>query len=93
MPYRDHAKKSDSVKHWTGLFFDIESFFVAAGSWRMFCCGGFVAAGCRAPIVERLSLSVAAYWRVLRTLGGKNIGKCRLRAHQHPLLPPLSYRC
>ena len=27
--------------------------------------------------------------RVLRTLGGKNIGKCRLRAHQHPLLPPL----
>ena len=30
------------------------------------------------------------FWRVLRTLGGKNIGKCRLRAHQHPLLPPLS---
>ena len=28
--------------------------------------------------------------RVLRTLGGKNIGKCRLRAHQHPLSPPLS---
>ena len=27
---------------------------------------------------------------MLRTLGGKNIGKCRLRAHQHPLLPPLS---
>ena len=26
---------------------------------------------------------------MLRTLGGKNIGKCRLRAHQHPLLPPL----
>ena len=23
--------------------------------------------------------------RVLRTLGGRNIGKCRLRAHQHPL--------
>ena len=23
------------------------------------------------------------------TLGGKNIGKCRLRAHQHPLSPPL----
>ena len=23
--------------------------------------------------------------RVLRTLGGKNKGKCRLRAHQHPL--------
>ena len=35
------------------------------------------------------SLSVAAFGRVLRTLGGKNIGKCRLRAHQHPLLPPL----
>ena len=28
--------------------------------------------------------------RVLRTLGGRNIGKCRLRAHQHPLSPPLS---
>ena len=27
---------------------------------------------------------------MLRTLGGKNIGKCRLRAHQHPLSPPLS---
>ena len=27
---------------------------------------------------------------MLRTLGGKNIGKCRLRAHQHPPLPPLS---
>ena len=26
---------------------------------------------------------------MLRTLGGKNIGKCRLRAHQHPLSPPL----
>ena len=38
-------------------------------------------------------MSVAAFGRVLRTLGGKNIGKCRLRAHQHPLLPPLSYRC
>ena len=25
------------------------------------------------------------FWRLLRTLGGKNIGKCRLRAHQHPL--------
>ena len=33
---------------------------------------------------------MAAFGRVLRTLGGKNIGKCRLRAHQHPLLPPLS---
>ena len=32
----------------------------------------------------------AAFGRVLRTLGGKNIGKCRLRAHQHPLMPPLS---
>ena len=53
---------------------------VAAVSWRMFCCGGFVRQG-----VGRRSLSVAAYWRVLRTLGGKNIGKCRLRAHQHPL--------
>ena len=39
------------------------------------------------------SLSVAAFWRVLRTLGGKNIGKCRLRAHQHPLLPPLLSHC
>ena len=29
---------------------------------------------------------------MLRTLGGKNIGKCRLRAHQHPLLPPLPNR-
>ena len=27
---------------------------------------------------------------MLHTLGGRNIGKCRLRAHQHPLLPPLS---
>ena len=27
---------------------------------------------------------------MLRALGGKNIGKCRLRAHQHSLLPPLS---
>ena len=27
---------------------------------------------------------------MLRTLGGKYIGKCRLRAHHHPLLPPLS---
>ena len=27
---------------------------------------------------------------MLPTLGGKNIGKCRLRAHQHPLSPPLS---
>ena len=26
---------------------------------------------------------------MLRTLGGKNKGKCRLRAHQHPLSPPL----
>ena len=26
---------------------------------------------------------------MLRTLGGKNIGKCRLRAPQHPFLPPL----
>ena len=29
---------------------------------------------------------------MLRTLGGKNIGKCRLRAHQHPLSPPLPNR-
>ena len=36
--------------------------------------------------------SVAAFGRGLRTLGGKNIGKCRLRAHQHPLLPPLPNR-
>ena len=35
-------------------------------------------------------MNVAAFGRVLRTLGGKNIGKCRLRAHQHPLSPPLS---
>ena len=40
--------------------------------------------------MRRGPVSVAAFWRVLRTLGGKNIGKCRLRAHQHPLLPPLS---
>ena len=33
---------------------------------------------------------MAAFGRVLRTLGGRNIGKCRLRAHQHPLLPPLA---
>ena len=33
---------------------------------------------------------MAAFGRVLRTLGGRNIGKCRLRAHQHPLSPPLS---
>ena len=54
-------------------------------------------AGASARVVERggccrlrdCPLSMAAYWRVLRTLGGKNIGKCRLRAHQHPLLPPL----
>ena len=54
-------------------------------------------AGAAARAVERggccrlrdCPLSMAAYWRVLRTLGGKNIGKCRLRAHQHPLLPPL----
>ena len=48
---------------------------------RWFRCGGFVAVGCCA---WRL------IGRVLRTLGGKYIGKCRLRAHQHPLLPPLS---
>ena len=41
-------------------------------------------------VLQRGSLSVAAFGRVLRTLGGKNIGKCRLRAHQHPLSPPLS---
>ena len=35
-------------------------------------------------------MSVAAFGRVLRTLGGRNIGKCRLRAHLHPLSPPLS---
>ena len=57
-------------------------------------------AGAAARVVERGSccrlrdcpLSMAAYWRVLRTLGGKNIGKCRLRAHQHPLSPPLPNR-
>ena len=41
------------------------------------------------PFCGRAPLSVAAFGRVLRTLGGKNIGKCRLRAHQHPLSPPL----
>ena len=53
---------------------------IVAGRWRGgfgWFCGGW-------------SLSVAAFGRVLRTLGGKNIGKCRLRAHQHPLSPPLS---
>ena len=30
---------------------------------------------------------------MLRTLGGRNLGKCRLRAHQHPLWPPLSNHC
>ena len=38
-------------------------------------------------VLRRVSLSVAAFGRVLRTLGGRNIGKCRLRAHQHPLMP------
>ena len=60
--------------------------------------GSLSVAGVAARVVERggccrlrdCPLSMAAYWRVLRTLGGKNIGKCRLRAHQHPLLPPLS---
>ena len=42
-------------------------------------------AGAAARAVER-----GFFRRVLRTLGGKNIGKCRLRAHQHPLSPPLS---
>ena len=49
MPYRDHSKKSDSVKHWTGLFL-IEI-----------------------PFSLRQSLSVAVYWRVLRTLGGGHL--------------------
>ena len=40
---------------------------------------------------EAEALNVAACLAgALRTLGGRNIGKCRLRAHQHPLLPPLS---
>ena len=43
-------------------------------------------AGAAARAIERGGLFV----RVLRTLGGRNIGKCRLRAHQHPLSPPLS---
>ena len=43
-------------------------------------------------MLRRGPLSVAAFGRVLRTLGGKNIGKCRLRAHQHPLSPPLPNR-
>ena len=42
-------------------------------------------AGAAARAVER-----GFFRRVLRTLGGKNIGKCRLRVHQHPLSPPLS---
>ena len=41
-------------------------------------------------VLRRVSLSVAAFGRVLRTLGGRNLEKCRLRAHQHPLLLPLS---
>ena len=56
-------------------------------------------------VLRRGSLSVAAFWagaaaRAVErggflggccgTLGGKNIGKCRLRAHQHPPSPPLS---
>ena len=52
---------------------------------RFFRCDGSFRCG--------RALSVAAFGRVLRTLGGRNIGKCRLRAHQHPLLPPLSNRC
>ena len=40
--------------------------------------------------IGRVACNAADYWRVLRTLGGRNIGKCRLRAHQHPPLPPLS---
>ena len=47
--------------------------------------GPLSVAGDAARAVER-----GGFGRVLRTLGGKNIGKCRLRAHQHPLLPPLS---
>ena len=35
--------------------------------------------------VAEVSVSVAAFGRVLRPLGGRNIGKCRLRAHQPPL--------
>ena len=52
---------------------------------RFFRCDGSFRCG--------RALSVAAFGRVLRTLGGRNIGKCRLRAHQHPLLPPLSNHC
>ena len=55
MPYRDHTKKSDSVKHWTGLFL-IEIPF----SLRRFRGGCFVAAGCWAPIVERGGLLAGA---------------------------------
>ena len=51
MPYRDHTKKSDSVKHWTGLFFDIESFFR---------CGGLLGGDCLAAIVERGGLLAGA---------------------------------
>ena len=66
---------------WRGVF-SLRRFFRCDGSFRgggSFRCGR--------------ALSVAAFGRVLRTLGGRNIGKCRLRAHQHPLLPPLSNRC
>ena len=48
--------------------------------------GGCCDEGAAARVVERGGFFV----RVLRTLGGRNIGKCRLRAHQHPLSPPLS---
>ena len=85
MPYRDHTKKSDSVKHWTGLFFDIESFFVAAKKNGFACgcrCGGFVAdvllrrfraAGSWAPIVER---------------GGLLAGAAHPRRQKHREMPP-----
>ena len=36
MPYRDHTKKSDSVKHWTGLFLIEIPFFVAEVLLRRF---------------------------------------------------------
>ena len=64
-------------------------------SWRLFFSGGvcFLCGGSLVATVLFAATGCSAwrlFGRVLRTLGGRNIGKCRLRAHQHPLLPPLS---
>ena len=55
MPYRDHTKKSDSVKHWTGLFL-IESLFSLRRvvEWRLL--SGY----CWAATVERGGLLAGA---------------------------------